>query len=91
MKYAKDKIRSGLTMSSKIYNLIITILLTTIAVMSWKIYELKESSAKLEQFSVETGVDCIKNSKTMTDEEIEYCLPVMELLGFKYKPEDDDS
>ena len=57
-------------MSNKIYNLIITILLTTIAVMSWKIYELKESSAKLEQFSVETGVDCIKNSKTINKREI---------------------
>ena len=38
--------------------------------MSWKIYELKESSAKLEQFSVETGVDCIKNSKTMTNKRL---------------------
>ena len=76
-------------MSSKIYNLIITILLTTIAVMSWKIYELKESSAKLQQFSIQTGVDCIENMKTMTNEEIEYCLPVMELLGFKYNPEEE--
>ena len=78
-------------MSNKIYNLIITILLTTIAVMSRKIYELKESSAKLQQFSIETGVDCIENLKTMTNEEIEYCLPVMELLGFEYKPPDDNS
>ena len=76
-------------MSSKIYNLIITILLTIIAVMSWKIYELKESSAKLQQFSIQTGADCIENMKTMTNEEIEYCLPVMELLGFKYNPEEE--
>jgi hypothetical protein len=40
---------------------------------------------ELRQFSVETGVDCIRNSKTMTQEEIEYCLPVMDMLGFRYK------
>jgi hypothetical protein len=40
---------------------------------------------ELRQFSVETGVNCIKNSKTMTQEEIEYCLPVMDMLGFRYK------
>ena len=78
-------------MNKKLYNLTIAILLIVIAVMGWKIYELKESSAKLQQFSIQTGVDCIENMKTMTNEEIEYCLPVMELLGFKYKPEDDDS
>ena len=44
----------------------------------------------LEQFSVKTGVECIKNSKTMTQEEIEYCLPVMEMLGFKYKNETEE-
>jgi|TARA_Y100000004_G_scaffold196572_1_gene267015 hypothetical protein len=40
---------------------------------------------ELRQFSVETGVNCIRNSKTMTQEEIEYCLPVMDMLGFRYK------
>ncbi len=40
---------------------------------------------ELKQFSVETGVECIRNSKTMTQEEIEYCLPVMDMLGFRYK------
>ena len=43
--------------------------------MSWKIYELKESSAKLEQFSVETGWIVLRIQEAMTDEEIEYCLP----------------
>ena len=78
-------------MSSKIYNLVITILLTTIAAMSWKIYELKESSAKRQHFSIETGLECIENSKTMTQEEIEYCLPVMELLGFNYNPKTEET
>lgn len=76
-------------MNKKLYNLTIAILLIVIAVMGWKIYELKESSAKLQQFSIQTGVDCIENMKTMTNEEIEYCLPVMELLGFKYNPEEE--
>tara|TARA_R100000329_G_scaffold146640_1_gene133362 strand:- start:5555 stop:5773 length:219 start_codon:yes stop_codon:yes gene_type:complete len=40
---------------------------------------------ELRQFSVETGINCIRNSKTMTQEEIEYCLPVMDMLGFRYK------
>ena len=61
-----------------------------VGVMGWKIYDLKKSSEELKQFSVETGVECIKNSKTMTQEEIEYCLPVMEMLGFKYKNETEE-
>ena len=69
------------------HNLIIAILLMIIGVMGWKIYDLKKSSEELKQYSVKTGVECIKNSKTMTQEEIEYCLPVMEMLGFKYKNE----
>ena len=72
------------------HNLIIAILLMTVAVMGWKIYDLKKSSEELKQFSVKTGVECIKNSKTMTQEEIEYCLPVMEMLGFKYKNETEE-
>ena len=58
--------------------------------MGWKIYDLKKSSEELKQFSVKTGVECIKNSKTMTQKEIEYCLPVMEMLGFKYKNETEE-
>jgi hypothetical protein len=27
----------------------------------------------------------------MTQEEIEYCLPVMELLGFKYNPKTEET
>ena len=77
-------------MNNKIYNLTITILLITISVMGWKIYHLKQVSAKYQQFSIETGIDCVENSKNMTQEEIEYCLPVMELLGFEFKPENDD-
>ena len=72
---------------NKRYKLIIVLLLITITIMGWKIYDLKQSSEELKQFSVKTGVECIKNSKTMTQEEIEYCLPVMEMLGFKYKDE----
>jgi predicted negative regulator of RcsB-dependent stress response len=77
-------------MNIKVHNLIIVILLITIGVMGWKIYDLKKSSEEFEQFSVKTGVECIKNSKTMTQEEIEYCLPVMEMLGFKYKNETEE-
>ena len=77
-------------MNIKVHNLIIVILLITIGVMGWKIYVLKKSSEELKQFSVKTGVECIKNSKTMTQEEIEYCLPVMEMLGFKYKNEAEE-
>jgi predicted negative regulator of RcsB-dependent stress response len=77
-------------MNIKVHNLIIVILLITIGVMGWKIYDLKKSSEELKQFSVKTGVECIKNSKTMTQEEIEYCLPVMEMLGFKYKNETEE-
>ena len=72
------------------HNLIIAILLMTVGVMGWKIYDLKKSSEELKQYSVKTGVECIKNSKTMTQEEIEYCLPVMEMLGFKYKNENEE-
>ena len=72
------------------HNLIIAILLMTVGVMGWKIYDLKQSSEELKQYSVKTGVECIKNSKTMTQEEIEYCLPVMEMLGFKYKNETEE-
>tara|TARA_B000000441_G_C21394478_1_gene151257 strand:- start:88 stop:324 length:237 start_codon:yes stop_codon:yes gene_type:complete len=72
------------------HNLIIAILLMTVGVMGWKIYDLKKSSEELKQYSVKTGVECIKNSKTMTQEEIEYCLPVMEMLGFKYKDETEE-
>ena len=75
---------------NKTYKLIIVLLLTTITIMGWKIYDLKQSSEELNQFSVKTGVECIKNSKTMTQEEIEYCLPVMEMLGFKYKDETEE-
>ena len=75
---------------NKRYKLIIVLLLITITIMGWKIYDLKQSSEELKQFSVETGVECIKNSKTMTQEEIEYCLPVMEMLGFKYKDETEE-
>ena len=55
------------------------ILLVVIILMGLRIKELK-------QYSINTSLDCIENSKTMTQEEIEYCLPVMEMLGFKYKP-----
>ena len=72
------------------HNLIIAILLMTVGVMGWKIYDLKKSSEELKQYSVKTGVECIENSKTMTQEEIEYCLPVMEMLGFKYKNETEE-
>ena len=72
------------------HNLIIAILLMIVGVMGWKIYDLKKSSEELKQYSVKTGVECIKNSKTMTQEEIEYCLPVMEMLGFKYKNETEE-
>ena len=72
------------------HNLIIAILLMTVGVMGRKIYDLKKSSEELKQYSVKTGVECIKNSKTMTQEEIEYCLPVMEMLGFKYKNETEE-
>ena len=75
---------------NKTYKLIIVLLLITITIMGWKIYDLKQSSEELKQFSVNTGVECIKNSKTMTQEEIEYCLPVMEMLGFKYKDETEE-
>ena len=77
-------------MNVKVHNLIIVILLITIGVMGWKIYDLKKSSEELKQYSVKTGVECIKNLKTMTQEEIEYCLPVMEMLGFKYKNENEE-
>ena len=77
-------------MKTRGHNLIIAILLMTVGVMGWKIYDLKQSSEELKQFSVKTGVECIKNSKTMTQEEIEYCLPVMEMLGFKYKNETEE-
>ena len=77
-------------MSIKAHNLIIAILLMIIGVMSWVISDLKKSSEELKQFSVKTGADCIRNSKTMTQEEIEYCLPVMEMLGFKYKNETEE-
>jgi predicted negative regulator of RcsB-dependent stress response len=56
---------------NKTYKLIIILLLITITIMGWKIYDLKQSSEELKQFSVKTGVECIKNSKTMTQEEIE--------------------
>ena len=49
-------------MNIKVHNLIIVILLITIGVMGWKIYDLKKSSEELEQFSVKTGVECIKLS-----------------------------
>ena len=75
---------------NKTYKLIIVLLLITITIMGWKIYDLKQSSEDLKQFSVKTGVECIKNSKTMKQEEIEYCLPVMEMLGFKYKDETEE-
>ena len=55
------------------------ILLVVIILMGLRIKELK-------QYSINTSLDCIENSKTMTQEEIEYCLPVMEMLGFKLKP-----
>lgn len=55
------------------------ILLVAIILMGLRIKELK-------QYSIDTGINCIENSKTMTQEEIEYCLPVMEMLGFKLKP-----
>ena len=55
------------------------ILLVVIILMGLRIKELK-------QYSINTGLNCIENSKTMTQEEIEYCLPVMEMLGFKLKP-----
>ena len=55
------------------------ILLVAIILMGLRIKELK-------QYSINTSLDCIENSKTMTQEEIEYCLPVMEMLGFKLKP-----
>ena len=77
-------------MKIRVHNLIIAILLMTVGVMGWKIYDLKKSSEELKQFSVKTGVECIKNSKTMPQEEIEYCLPVMEMLGFKYKNEAEE-
>ena len=77
-------------MKTRGHNLIIAILLMTVGVMGWKIYDLKKSSEELKQYSVKTGVECIKNSKTMTQEEIEYCLPVMEMLGFKYKDETEE-
>ena len=72
------------------HNLIIAILLMTVGVMGWKKNKKKKSSEELKQYSVKTGVECIKNSKTMTQEEIEYCLPVMEMLGFKYKNETEE-
>ena len=56
---------------------IITALIIAISVQFMTIKELR-------QFSVETGVNCVRNSKTMTQEEIEYCLPVMDMLGFRY-------
>ena len=55
------------------------ILLVVIILMGLRIKELK-------QYSINTSLDCIENSKTMTQEEIEYCLPVMDMLGFKLKP-----
>ena len=55
------------------------ILLVAIILMGLRIKELK-------QYSINTGLNCIENSKTMPQEEIEYCLPVMEMLGFKLKP-----
>ena len=55
------------------------ILLVAIILMGLRIKELK-------QYSINTSLDCVENSKTMTQEEIEYCLPVMEMLGFKLKP-----
>ena len=55
------------------------ILLVVTILMGLRIKELK-------QYSINTSLDCIENSKTMTQEEIEYCLPVMEMLGFKLKP-----
>ena len=78
-------------MNTKIHNLIIAILLIIIAAMTWKIYELKKFSKEQEQFSIKNGVNWIENSKTMTQEEIEYCLPVMELLGFKYNPKTEET
>tara|TARA_B100000965_G_scaffold171530_1_gene143279 strand:- start:1573 stop:1779 length:207 start_codon:yes stop_codon:yes gene_type:complete len=54
-------------------------LLVVIILMGLRIKELK-------QYSINTSLDCIENSKTMTEEEIEHCLPVMEMLGFKLKP-----
>tara|TARA_Y100000816_G_C25837599_1_gene437825 strand:+ start:388 stop:633 length:246 start_codon:yes stop_codon:yes gene_type:complete len=78
-------------MNTKIHNLIIAILLIIIATMTWKIYELKKLSKELEQFSIKNGVNCIENAKTMTQEEIEYCMPVMELLGFKYNPKTEET
>jgi hypothetical protein len=33
----------------------------------------------------------MKERKLLEIKEIEYCLPVMELLGFEYKPADDNS
>ena len=59
------------------------ILLVVIILMGLRIKELK-------QYSINTSLDCIENSKTMTQEEIEYCLPVMEMLGFKYKDETEE-
>ena len=55
------------------------ILLVVIILMGLRIKELK-------QYSINASLDCIENSKKMTQEEIEYCLPVMEMLGFKLKP-----
>ena len=55
------------------------ILLVVIILMGLRIKELK-------QYSINASLDCIENSKTMTEEEIEHCLPVMEMLGFKLKP-----
>ena len=77
-------------MKIRTHNLIIAILLMIVGIMGWKIYDLKKSSEELKQFSVKTGVECIKNSKTMTQDEIEYGLHVMEMLGFKYKNEAEE-
>ena len=68
-------------MNNKLYNLIIAILLMVIAVMGWKIYDMK-------QLSLDKAVECMaKMSKDMPKEEILDCKPALEKLGFKFDPE----
>ena len=48
---------------NKTYKFIIVLLLITITIMGWKIYDLKQSSEELKQFSVKTGVDVLRTQK----------------------------
>tara|TARA_B100001758_G_C18153994_1_gene475590 strand:- start:170 stop:400 length:231 start_codon:yes stop_codon:yes gene_type:complete len=67
-----------------IYNLIIGILLIIVLFMGLRIEDMKKTS-------IQRGVECIELMyNEMSDDEILYCLPSLEMLGIKYNPKNTD-